>query len=219
MNRAKAEFFDSQAEASWAAEEYGPEEAPKLARLLAEAQLRPGQSILEPGCGVGRLSQILGELVGPQGRVLALDISQGMIQACGRRVEGLGQVEAVCAALEELSEPPGGFDRVICHQVFPHFDDQSRALAKMAALLKPGGLLLVAHFVSAAEINDTHRKAGTVVENDLLPEDPRMMGLMAKAGFVVERLVDDELGYFLKARLPWQGGAENGGMHVAPGTD
>ena len=90
---------------------------------------------------------------------------------------------------------------MVCHQVFPHFDDQPAALAHMRGLLKPGGVLTVVHFMPSAVINDTHRKAGTVVEQDLLPPPEEMRRMMAAAGMSLEALVDDELGYLLKARL------------------
>ena len=85
--------------------------------------------------------------------------------------------------------------------MFPHFDDQPAALERIASLLQPGGILLVVHFMPSAVINDTHRKAGTVVEKDLLPAPEEMMGMVAAAGLALESLVDDDLGYLLKARL------------------
>jgi len=201
MNQDKARFFDAQVEADWAAGEYGATERPKLVRLLRLGRLGPGLRVLEPGCGTGRLSLVLAQMVGPGGRLVALDISLGMVRACRRRVAGLSWVRVEQTALEEFTAAPASFDRVICHQVFPHFDDKPAALAHMAKLLRPGGILVVDHFMRSEAINDTHRKAGTAVEHDLLPPPEQMRRLVARAGFVLEILTDDELGYFLKARL------------------
>lgn len=201
MNQAKARFFDGQVEADWAADEYGEVERPKLERLLAQSELAPGQWVLEPGCGTGRLSLVLAQVVGPGGYLAALDISQGMVQACQQRVAGLAWVRVEQAALEEFAAAPASFDRVVCHQVFPHFDDKPAALARMTALLKPGGVLTVVHFMNSEVINDTHRKAGTVVEQDLLPPPEEMARLLDQTGLSLELLLDDELGYLLKARL------------------
>jgi hypothetical protein len=55
INRAKAAFFDAPVEAPWAAEEYGPGEAPKIRRLLTEGKLHAGLFVVEPGCRTGRL--------------------------------------------------------------------------------------------------------------------------------------------------------------------
>jgi demethylmenaquinone methyltransferase/2-methoxy-6-polyprenyl-1,4-benzoquinol methylase len=200
MNRDKAEFFDRQVGEPWAADEYGAFEKPKIERLIALGELGPGQLLLEPGCGTGRMSQVLARVVGPAGRVVSLDISQAMVQACRLRVADLPQVQVRHAALEDLPIPTPGYDRIICHQVFPHFDDQEKALSRMRRMLKPGGLLLVVHFVSAAEINDTHRKAGTAVAQDMLPSREDMRRLMQGAGLALLSLSDDQEGYFLKAR-------------------
>jgi len=202
MNQAKAEFFDAQVAAGWAAQEYGEDERPKLARLLAAAELAPGHWVLEPGCGTGRLTEVLAPLVGPGGHLAALDISQAMVRACAKRVSGRSWVRVEQAALEEFPAEPASFHRVICHQVFPHFDDQTAALELMTSLLKPGGILLVVHFMPSAVINDTHRKAGTVVEKDLLPEPGEMKDMVAAAGLELETQVDDDLGYLVKARRP-----------------
>ncbi|MCB2192301.1 MAG: class I SAM-dependent methyltransferase [Deltaproteobacteria bacterium] len=202
MNQAKAEFFDAQVASGWAAEEYGDIERPKLERLLTQSELGPGQWVLEPGCGTGRLSEVLAQVVGPTGHLVAMDISQGMVDACRKRVAGLSWVRVEQMAVEDFQPPVGSFDRVVCHQVFPHFDDQPAALAHLVSLLKPGGILTVVHFMPSAVINDTHRKAGTVVEKDMLPPPGEMQRMMTQAGLGVENLVDDELGYLLKARLP-----------------
>lgn len=200
VNQAKAAFFDAQVDSPWAALDYGEAERPKLERLLSEAELGPGQRVLEPGCGTGRLTKVLAGVVGVDGLVLALDISPAMTKACANRVAGLPQVQTLCAALEDLSEPAASFDRVICHQVFPHFDDQAAALTRMAQLIRPRGVLVVAHFINSHEINDTHRKAGTVVEGDLLPPPETMRRMVVEAGLILEWQTDDGLGYFLKAR-------------------
>lgn len=202
MNQAKAEFFDAQVAAGWAAEEYGDTERPKLERLLTQSELEPGQWVLEPGCGTGRLSEVLAQVVGPTGHLVATDISQGMVAACRKRVAGLSWVRVERIAVENLRAPAASFHRVVCHQVFPHFDDQPAALAHLVELLKPGGVLTVVHFMPSAMINDTHRKAGTVVEKDMLPPPDQMRRMMKHAGLELETLVDDELGYLLKARLP-----------------
>jgi len=202
MNQAKAEFFDAQVAAGWAAEEYGDTERPKLERLLQQSELQPGHWVLEPGCGTGRLSEVLAQVVGPTGHLVATDISQGMVAACRKRVAGLSWVRVERIAVENLRAPAASFHRVVCHQVFPHFDDQPAALAHLVKLLKPGGVLTVVHFMPSAVINDTHRKAGTVVEKDMLPPPEEMRRMMEHAGLELESLVDDELGYLLKARLP-----------------
>jgi demethylmenaquinone methyltransferase/2-methoxy-6-polyprenyl-1,4-benzoquinol methylase len=200
MNLAKAAFFDAQVDAPWAAAEYGSEEVPKIRRLLTEGRLHGGLSVLEPGCGTGRLTAILGDAVGLTGRVEALEISPRMVEASRRRLAGRGNIAVHHTALEEYPGEGARFDRIICHQVFPHFDDKPQALARMAAMLRPSGLLVVIHFINEAEINDVHRKAGTPVEGDGMPARDEMERLFKQARLAIDLWMDDALGYLLRAR-------------------
>ena len=102
MNLAKAAAFDAEVSASWAAAPYAAEDGPKIARLLAAAEIDVGMQVLEPGCGTGRLTVALADRVGPHGRVVALDISRRMVEACRARVRGHSQVAVHHAAIEDF---------------------------------------------------------------------------------------------------------------------
>lgn len=200
MNVAKAAFFDGQVNAPWAATEYGEDEAPKIRRLLTEAHIRDGLRLLEPGCGTGRLTEILAGAVGPSGRVDALEISPLMVEASRKRVAHRRNVRVHQVALEDYRDSGQGFDRIVCHQVFPHFDHKPAAVKRLADLLRPDGLVVIVHFINFAEINDVHRKAGTIVEHDLMPPFEEMGRLFHLAGLAIDRFADDGLGYILRAR-------------------
>lgn len=197
MNAPKAAFFDTQAEAAWASEDYTAGELAKINRMLDLGGIRKGMTVLEPGCGTGRLTRILAERVGPRGRVLAMDISAGMIQACLRNIEPMGHVEALCAAVEEYPLPRASFDAVVCHQVFPHFDDKSRVLGLFANALSPSGVLIVFHFINSALINGVHLMAHAAVAHDLMLPEEAIRRLFRSAGFMIDVLKDDENGYLL----------------------
>ena len=201
MNKEKARFFDEQTDAPWAAAEYTQEEINKTKRLLQEAHVKKGLKILEPGCGTGRLTEILAKQTGPEGVVVALDISPNMIKICRARLAGLTNCRLYCTAMEDFPCEPNEFDLVICHQVFPHFDDKAEAVANMARVLRPRGRLVVFHFKGSSHINDVHRKAGTVIEKDLLPPEKEMKKIFREAGFVVQKFTDDDQGYLLCANL------------------
>lgn len=201
MYKEKIDFFDAQADAPWADGEYDQETEQKIARLLDLLPRREGLSLLEPGCGTGRLTQRLAQAAGPAGTVTALDISPRMAEAAQRRLSGLPNARALAEDLETCATLQPGFDAVICHQVFPHFNDPARALARMAELLKPGGVVIVSHFIGRHEVNDVHRKAGTAVEQDMLPDAPAMRSLFHEAGFEVTLLEDLPDLYLLRAGL------------------
>jgi demethylmenaquinone methyltransferase/2-methoxy-6-polyprenyl-1,4-benzoquinol methylase len=202
MNRAKAEFFDTMATAPWAAEPFRPEDRPKITRLLTAAEIRPGARVLEPGCGTGRLTEILADAVGPTGQVLALDISTKMARACRDRMGQRQNVQVLQGAMEECPVEAEMFDLAVCHQVFPHFDAPATALAALAQSLKRGGRLLVVHFTNAAVINEIHRTAAAPIQHDRLPPPAEMRRLLAAAGLSVDWYTDDSLGYLVRGIRP-----------------
>jgi demethylmenaquinone methyltransferase/2-methoxy-6-polyprenyl-1,4-benzoquinol methylase len=200
MNHEKANFFDSQVDAPWADTPYGQTEEPKLDRLFEHCGPLTGLTVLEPGCGTGRLTQKLALAVGPTGYVHACDISRQMVRKARQCTCEFAQARISHAAMEELDIEEKRIDLVICHQVFPHFADNSSAVGWMANVLKPGGALLIVHFECRAVINDVHRKAGTAVEHDNLPGHEEMTKMLSAADFQIEHYSDDpDLGYLLKA--------------------
>lgn len=200
MYESKAIFFDSQADAPWAADEYGLEEKAKLDRLFSVTGPLDGMTVLEPGCGTGRLTEILAQKVGPAGLVLAMDISASMVAAARARVAGHPHVGIHHGELERSPLPEGEVDLALCHQVFPHLEDKERAVTLLARSLKREGMLILCHFITLAAINDVHRKAGTAVEKDMMPDKDEMRRLFTAAGLTIDFVTDDERGYFLCAR-------------------
>ncbi|MFP4034549.1 MAG: class I SAM-dependent methyltransferase [Desulfovermiculus sp.] len=200
VNTEKARFFDAQAQAKWAAPDYTPQERAKIAEVFHSLPSFVGQTVLEPGCGTGRLTKILAERVGSNGRVLAMDISPKMVQAARDKVGHMPQVHLQCSALESCALPWKAVDLVFCHQVFPHFDNQERAAEIIARCLRPGGKLVILHLISSREINDLHRKAGTAVAQDMMPEPEQMRRIMGQAGLTVEQINDADDRYVLTAR-------------------
>lgn len=199
MNRSKAAYFDSQVDSGWASEEYTGEEREKIDEMLRHAGWTAEMRVLEPGCGTGRLTEILADRTAPPGFILAADISEKMIQAARARVGARDNVRIECAALEDLDLGTGTFDLVLCHQVFPHFDDKERALSKLSACLKPSGKLVVFHFINSAQINDMHRKTDPSVMTDSMPDPEEMKALLHTRGLVIDMLKDDVAGYLMVA--------------------
>jgi len=199
MYEAKAAYFDANVEAPWAAADYGPEEVTKLDRLFAHIGPLRGHKVLEPGCGTGRLTEILSDLVGPTGVVVALDISSMMVRAARSRTAARENVEIHLSAVEDFLVAEREYDLILCHQVFPHFEDKKEVLTSLSKALKPDGRLVVIHFINFDEINDRHRKAGTAVEMDMMPEQDEMKYLFDITGLEIEFIINDQLGYFLSA--------------------
>lgn len=197
----KSVFFDAQAREDWATDDYGPDERKKLDRLFAIAGPLTGLKLLEPGCGTGRLTELLVQAIGTLGYVVAVDISLYMVAHARMKLSGYDNVEIHLGSMEEKTGFGNYFDMAICHQVFPHFADKENALAKIRSMLKPGGQLVISHFISSAEINEVHRKAGSAVANDFMPPPEDMQRMLGHCGFEIENWLDDSEGYLLKAKL------------------
>ncbi len=195
----KAAFFDHQVNESWAANEYGEQEEKSLKMLFSEAGSLEKMKILEPGCGTGRLTRILADRAGPDGLVVAMDISFKMVSAARKKLAGRKNVQIYLAAVEDLKFMDNSFDMIICHQVFPHFENKKKVLLLMQKMLKKGGKLIIHHFISLEQINDVHRKAGTAVQNDIMPNSEKTKTLFKGAGFQIIFIRDGEDGYFLNA--------------------
>ncbi len=191
MNHLKAGFFDAQAGAAWAAAEYTAEEMEKISGLFDLLGIGPGMSVLEPGCGSGRITRLLAQRTGSQGRVTALDISPAMIEQARLRCAHFPGVNIHCTALEDLAIA-AAYDLALCFNVFPHFDDQQRALIIMERALKPGAGCAIFHLEPSVVINDLHRKAGTVIAQDMLPSPQQLESMARAAGFRLLSLRDDD---------------------------
>jgi len=199
MYSVKAAYFDENVGVPWAATEYGPDEMDKLYRLFQHTGPLRGLKVLEPGCGTGRLTEILSDHIGEDGSVVALDISPRMIDEARRRTAKRGNVGIHLSAIEDFPLEKNSYDLILCHQVFPHFEDKRKVLTMLSRALKMDSRLIVIHFIDFKKINDLHRKAGTAVEADMMPEEMEMRRLFDDAGLDIGFILDDHLGYFLSA--------------------
>lgn len=199
MNKAKADFFDSEVESEWSAKDYRSDDLAKIDRILEAGVVSLGAKVIEPGCGTGRLTRIVAERVGPKGFVMASDISARMVETARRRLEGCSNVQLTCGTVEGATLEPSSFDVAICHNVFPHFDDKLEVVTRLRSALKPSGVLVVSHFMSSSEINDLHRKTSPAVAQDFLPTSDEMRDIFESAHMTIEFIHDDENGYLLRA--------------------
>ncbi|MEU3316469.1 methyltransferase domain-containing protein [Streptomyces sp. NPDC006662] len=118
--------------------------ANSAAYLIGE--LRPGMRLLDVGCGPGTITADLADLVGPGGRVTAVDaapdvLDQAAAYAAERGVEGA--VDFAVADVHALEFPDDTFDVVHAHQVLQHVGDPVRALREMRRVCRPGGIVAV----------------------------------------------------------------------------
>jgi len=149
-------------------------------RKVLGPYVSPGMTVLEPGCGMGFFTLPLARMVGPEGKVVAVDIQPKMLEkvrARAKRARLLSRIETRLAkgnalGLEYLA---GRVDFALALHVVHELKDQAGFFQEIQAALKPGGRFLVVEpkgHVSAddfAESLEMAHRAG--LETD--PAEPR----------------------------------------------
>jgi trans-aconitate 2-methyltransferase len=131
----------------WDAAEYEAVSAPQtnwganfLEVFLERRGLRGDETVIDAGCGTGRVTELLlGHL--PGGTVLAVDASEGMVEAARRRFAGdvRVRVERQDILRLEVEEP---VDMIFSTATFHWIKDHERLFDRLARVLKPGGMLV-----------------------------------------------------------------------------
>ena len=117
---------------------------PGTLMLLHRAGIKPGMTCLDAGCGGGDTSFDLAELVGPQGRVLGLDLDETKLTLARHEAElrHLYNVQFRLSDIAQSEELPK-FDLVYARFLLTHMSDPTAIARRMRTLLYPGGVLVL----------------------------------------------------------------------------
>ncbi len=123
----------------------GSEQA--LRQMTADlAQLQPGETVLDVGCGTGTLALEAYERVGATGRLCGIDPAPQQITRARRKAARRGlPIDFQAGVIEQLTFPDQSFDAVLSTLMMHHLPDdlKRQGLAEIARVLKLGGRLLV----------------------------------------------------------------------------
>jgi trans-aconitate 2-methyltransferase len=138
----------------------GPMEA--LGReVLGRLELRGDETVLDAGCGSGRITEALIERL-PRGHVIALDASASMVSAATERLGARADVRVGDLLELELDEPVDGvFSTATFHWIMDH----DRLFRRLHAALRPGGRL-IAQCGGEGNISELRGRAGEVLARD-----------------------------------------------------
>ncbi len=116
------------------------------AELLELAAPRPGERLLELACGPGGLGLAAAPRVAPGGEVVLSDVALEMVAIAAQRAAALGldNVSAHVLDIEQIDEPDGAYDVVLCREGLMFAVDPARAAGEIRRVLRPGGRAAVA---------------------------------------------------------------------------
>ncbi len=138
--------------------------------IVEQLGLEPGMAVLDAGCGPGRLTIPIARKVGGSGRVVAMDLQEGMLARTRQKAlsESLSNIGYLHAGLGQGMLCGSRFDAAVLVTVLGEIPDRVAALGEIYGALKPGGVLSVTetlfdpHFQRRGTVSRLAREAGFV---------------------------------------------------------
>jgi arsenite methyltransferase len=158
----------------------------------AFATLRPGETVLDLGCGGGLDVFLAADKVGPAGKAIGIDMTPEMLALSRRNAAGRTNVEFHQATIENMPLPDASVDCVISNCVINLAPDKPAVFREIARVLKPGGRLAISDIALKKPLppeigNDLMAYVGCVA-GAILIDDYRSW--LSAAGFDAVQIVD-----------------------------
>lgn len=196
MTQSEIDFFDNLAP-SWDANEVRstPE---RVKSILSKLDIKKGMKVLDLGTGTGVLVPYLSELVGSEGHVTAIDLSEGMLSRAKEKYGMLKNVEFLKIDFEE-ELIPGTYDIAMLYCVYPHLHSPSDTLGWLFKMnLTPDGEVVVAFPSDEKFINNIHHERKS--DSDHLPPANILAEMISSWGYEAKVIADSSEEYIIVVR-------------------
>ncbi len=159
----------------------------QIERTVTDCAHRHGSTVLDLGCGTGRAVPALRRAVGPEGCVIAIDVTPEMVRV-GRAADGRGALaQFIVADVHRLPVASESVDAIHAQGILPHLADPAAALRDWRRVTRCGGRLAVFHAIGRVQLAAIHQS--TPSDDDVLA-DGRLRRLLADSGWVVDSIED-----------------------------
>ena len=149
------------------------------------AQVKPGDCILEVGCGTGTLTLAAKRQAGPSGKAFGIDVIPGMIELSQRKAAQANEdITFQLGSIDDIPFSENLFDVVMCSFMIFHMSEDTRrkGIAEIYRVLKPKGRLLVLDL--ALPTQPLPRAIAQMLLGGMLQHDLReLLPLMEASGF------------------------------------
>src|SRR5450759_2897356 len=115
-------------------------------QTLARMELKPGDRVLDLGCGAGWASRLMADAVahgGKPGQVIGLDVSDEMIRRARAGSTAYDNLMFVIGSAQQIPWEENFFDKVLSVESFYYYADQDRALSELFRVMAPHGRLFI----------------------------------------------------------------------------
>jgi SAM-dependent methyltransferase len=117
---------------------------PVVDGVIARADLKPGEDVLDLGTGTGAVAERVASMIGPDGRITGVDISREMLSLAQHRLGVLANVDLREGRAEEIPSEPAAFDVVLACLSLMYVIDRGAAAREIARVLRPRGRFVAA---------------------------------------------------------------------------
>jgi ubiquinone/menaquinone biosynthesis C-methylase UbiE len=193
--------------------------APIGEALLKQAEFKPGERVLDIGCGGGGTTIAIAKSVAPTGDVLGIDISPDLTTASTKRAAdaGVSNIRFMCADAANVQLADGPYNRLFSRFGSMFFSEPDKAFASLASLLRPGARIDLAVWAAPRD-NLWMMEMMAIVRRfvEVPPAIPRAPGPFAFEDLDYLREVMSSGGFSKPKIVSYEGLQPVGGVNASP---